>query len=707
MRIGDLELSFKGGGIPVFSILQNYKKHLDVLFAAAVLLIVCLLILPVPSWIMDVLLCVSITIAVMVLMTVLFVQKALDFNSFPTVLLMVTMLRLALNISSTRLILSNGHLGTASAGHVIEAFGVFVMQGSVIIGAIVFGILTIINFVVITKGSGRIAEVAARFSLDAMPGKQMAIDADLGAGLIDEATAKKRRKELEDESAFFGSMDGANKFVRGDAVAGLIIIFINLIAGIIIGIAQKGMNFDLAIQTYTLLTIGDGLVTQIPALIVSTAAGLLMTRSGATGSTEKAIFSQLGSFPQAIGITSALLFIIAMIPNIPATPFLFVGSITAVLTYFLYKSQVIKNKAEIDAQKENKFTKTQEDVINDILQIDVLRLEMGYELLSLINYTKGHKLTDQIKALRKQLAKDLGIVIPQIRIQDNLQLSPKSYSIKIKDIVCATGVIEPNKLLVMEHKGGQIDLDGQETVEPTFGLKAKWIADNLKEEAQGKGYTVVDPPTIIITHLTEIIKANISELFSISDVQKLIDGLSNDHKKMISDLMPNQINLTTMQKILNTLLSESISIRDLQTIVESIADSVPSTGTVSINVIAVVEGIRARLSLQICNMYKNEDGYLPLIVLSQTWEQAFMESLIQTTDGKQLVMQPTQLEEFMKLINTQYEGAILKSENPILLVSSSIRPYVRSVIERFKSVLPVISQNEIHSSVKIKTIGQI
>jgi flagellar biosynthesis protein FlhA len=656
---------------------------------------------------MDILLSISITIGVMVLMTVLFVEKALDFNSFPSVLLMVTMLRLALNISSTRLILSEGHLGTAAAGHVIEAFGVFVMQGSIVIGAIVFGILTVINFVVITKGSGRIAEVAARFSLDAMPGKQMAIDADLGAGLINEATAKTRRKELEDESAFFGSMDGANKFVRGDAVAGLIIIFINLIGGIIIGVVQKDMNFDSAVKTYTLLTIGDGLVTQIPALIVSTAAGLLMTRSGATGSTEKAIFKQLGRFPQAIAITSVVLFAMALIPNIPTFPFMLVATLTSALAYTLYSGQKATNKAAAASQQDSKLAKTQEEILGEILQIDILRLELGYELLPLINYTRGHKLTDQIKALRKQMAKDLGMVIPPVRIQDNLQLDARSYNIKIKDIVCGDGQIEPSKLLVMESRGQEIELPGHDTTEPTFGLKARWIEEGLKESAHFKGYTVVDPPTVIITHLTEIIRQNITELLSASDTQKLIDGLTVEHKKLLSDLMPNQITLTTVQRILQGLLSEGISIRDLPTIIEAIAENVPSTGSSAHNVMGLIENIRARLSLQICNMYKNEQGYLPLVVLTPQWEQAFAESLITTNEGKQLSMAPSQLEEFVTLVNSAYETILLKGESPVLLVSAAIRPYVRSVIERFKTSLPVISQNEVHPKAKIKTLGQI
>jgi flagellar biosynthesis protein FlhA len=702
MRIGNIELGAKGKG--VLSLFKDYKRHLDILFAIGVLAIVGILIFPIPSWLMDVLLCISITVSVLILMTVLFVEKALDFNSFPSVLLVVTMLRLSLNISSTRLILSNGHTGTSAAGHVIEAFGVFVMQSSVVIGGIVFGILTIINFVVITKGSGRIAEVAARFSLDAMPGKQMAIDADLSAGLIDEETAKQRRKELEAESAFFGSMDGANKFVRGDAIAGLIIIFINLIAGIIIGVVQKGLTFDSAVQTYTLLTIGDGLVAQIPALIVSTAAGLLVTKSAVKGSAEKAILDQLGNFPHALGVTSGLLIAMAMMPMIPAIPFLATGTVAGLLAYTLNKTKT-KTAAEGGKDKGGAPApvKTQEELLNEILQIDILRLELGYELLPLIHYQKGHKITDQVKALRKQVAKDLGFVIPPVRIQDNLQLEPKEYVLKVKDIECARGKVEPNKFLVMDSKGGNLEIAGEDTKEPAFGLAAKWIEEGFKESANFKGYTVVDPPTVIITHLTEIIKDNITELLSASETQKLIDGLSSEHKKLVSDMIPASLTLTGFQRVLQGLLNEGISIRDLPTIVEAMSEVASTTG----HVMQLIENVRARLTKQICNMYESATGYVPILVLSPKWEQIFAESLVGNGDEKQLSLAPSQLEEFVKIIGEEYEKQLHKGETPVLLTSAILRPYIRSIVERFKSVLPVISQNEVHPKAKIKTLGVI
>lgn len=705
MRIGRLDIRDTGNSITKW--FKDYKNHTDILFASAILGVIALLIFPIPTWMMDLTLTISLTISVMILMTVLFIDKSLDFSSFPSLLLIVTMLRLALNISSTRLILSNGHTGPAAAGHVIEAFGEFVMQSSIVIGIIVFGILTIINFVVITKGSGRIAEVAARFSLDAMPGKQMAIDADLSAGLIDEETAKSRRKELEDESSFYGAMDGANKFVRGDAIAGILIIFINLIGGMIIGMVQKGLSFSEASQAYTLLTIGDGLVAQVPALIVSIAAGLLVTKSGVKGSAEKAIISQMGNFPQAMGVTSGLLFLMSLMPVLPMAPFLISSAAAGSIAYIAQgnKKKISQlQPMKLDSSgKPVSVAKSPEDVFTEILQIDILRLELGYELLPLIQYQKGHKLTDQIKALRKQIARDLGFVMPAVRIQDNLQLDPRTYLIKIKDIECGRGTVEPSKFLVMDPKGNNIDIVGEDTKEPAFGLPAKWIDEQFKESAVFKELTVVDPPTVITTHLTEIIKDNITELLSYSETQKLLDGLPQEHKKLASEIIPSSITVTGMQRALQGLLSEGISIRDLPTILEAISE----VASQNLHVIHLIEHVRSRLAKQICNMYTNERGYLPLLILSPKWEQIFEESLVGNGEDKQLSIAPSELEQFVKLINSELEKQLMKGESPVLLTSANLRPYIRSVVERFKATLPVISQNEIHPKAKIKTLGQI
>lgn len=684
----------------------------DIMFAVGVICILVVLILPLPPFLLDLALAISLTASVLVLMTVLFVEKPLQLSSFPTILLIVTMLRLALNIASTRLILSHGHEGTAAAGHVIEAFGSFVMGGEVVIGIIIFGILTIINFVVITKGSGRIAEVSARFSLDAMPGKQMAVDADLSAGLIDEPTAKARRKELEDESNFFGSMDGASKFVRGDAIAGLLITFINFIAGIVIGVVNRGLNFEDAVHTYTMLTIGDGLVAQIPALIVSTASGILVTKSGVAGSTEKAVLSQLGRSPTAVAITSGFLALMATLPGIPMAPFLFLSAATGYLAFTIIKKN--KKIASDDAtaaapmkQLENGQTigpdgKVADEQASDFLQIDQLRLELGYGLLPLINYQKGHRLTEQIKALRRQMARELGFVIPSVRIQDNMQLPPNTYVLKVKEIEAARGDIRPDMLLVMNPSGAKITLPGEETVEPTFGLPAMWIAESHREEALFRNYTVVDPPTVVTTHLTEIIKDNMPELLSYAETQKLLDDLGKTQQKLVTETIPAQISVSGVQRVLQNLLREMVSIRDLSTILEAIAEGSRTTQ----NVAMISEHVRTRLARQISHSNTTETGYIPIIAMSAGWEQSFVEAITGGETGG-LSLPPSRIQEFINTVRATYDKMAMQGEVPVLLTSPAIRPYVRSIIERFRSSTVVMSQNEIHPKARIKTLGQL
>src|SRR5487761_2567163 len=503
----------------------------EIALALVVVAILTVLILPMPTWLLDVSLAFSITFSVLILMVALFIERPLEFSSFPTVLLMATMLRLALNLASTRLILSHGHEGTSAAGHVIQAFGNFVMSGNFIIGVIVFTILVVVNFVVITKGSGRIAEVAARFHLDAMPGKQMAIDADLSAGLIDEKVAKERRKALEDESGFFGAMDGASKFVRGDAVAGLLVVFINIIGGIIIGVAQQSLSFGEAARTYTLLTVGDGLVTQVPALIVSTAAGLLVSKAGVSGAADKALMKQLSGYPQALGMSAGVMLVLAMLPGIPMLPFLALGGGAAALALSARK---VKRAATAEAASAAAATPAAaaaaaaEEPISAALKIDDLKIELGYALLPLVNGPDGtDRLTDQIKALRRSLAIEMGFVMPSVRILDNVQLEANTYIIKIKEVDAGTGKIWPNQFMVMDPGGSQVDVPGIHTIEPTFGLPATWVDANLKEEASLKGYTVVDAATVLSTHLTELLKNNVSDLLSYGEVQKLLRGLSS------------------------------------------------------------------------------------------------------------------------------------------------------------------------------------
>lgn len=689
-------------------------RRQDIYFAVGIIAILVVLILPLPAMLLDFFLGLSLTLSVIVLMTVLFVEKPLQLNSFPTILLIVTMLRLSLNIASTRLILSHGHEGTAAAGHVIQAFGGFVMQGSVIIGAIIFGILTIINFVVITKGSGRIAEVSARFSLDAMPGKQMAIDADLSAGLITEDVAKARRKEIEDESNFFGAMDGASKFVRGDAIAGLLITFINFVAGIIIGVVQKNLSFEQATHTYTILTVGDGLISQIPALIVSTAAGILVTKSGVAGSAEKAVLGQLSRYPTALAITSVFMGAMAFLPGIPFIPFFLLAGVTGYTSYYMFKNPAMidpktgqpmqpSGVKQLEGPKTAEGeTKPAEEQPADFLQIDSLRLELGYGLLPLINYQKGHRLTEQIKALRKQMARELGFVIPAVRIQDNMQLPPNTYVVKVKEIEAARGDIRPEMLLVMNPSGGKITLPGEETTEPTFGLPAMWITEAYREEALFRNMTVVDPPTVITTHLTEVVKDNMSELLSYAETQKLLDDLGKTQQKLVAETIPSQISVGGVQRVLQNLLRETVSIRDLSTILEAIAEASRSTQ----NVALITEHVRGRLARQISHSHTNDQGYIPIVAMSPGWEQTFVEALT-GGDDKMLSMAPSRIQEFIASVRATFDKLAMQGEMPVLLTSPTIRPYVRSIIERFRPSTVVISQNEIYAKARIKTLGQL
>ena len=695
----------EGTGTKLREYLLAVGRRGDIALALGVVTILVVLIMPLPTWLLDLGLAISITFSVLVLMTALFIETPLDFNTFPTVLLLATMVRLSLNVASTRLILANGHEGTDAAGRVIEAFGGFVMGGNFVIGIIVFAILVIINFIVITKGSGRIAEVSARFTLDAMPGKQMAIDADLSTGLIDEDEARARRRTLEDESTFFGAMDGAAKFVRGDAIAGLLITFINVIGGMIIGVAQKGLSFSQAADTYTRLTVGDGLVTQIPALIVSTAAGLMVTKAGIRGPTEKALFGQLGGQPRALVLCSILLGALALLPGIPMAPFLFLAGITGGIAWHIRQREAQKKEADRRPIEDTSETEARaEEPISAALRIDYLRLELGYGLLSLISAPReGQRLTDQIKALRRQLAADIGFVMPSVRIQDNMQLPANTYVIRVKEIESGRGDLRPNMLLVMDPRGEEITLAGEKTKEPTFGLPALWLDESNREEALFRGYTVVEVATVITTHLTEVIKDNMAELLSYAETQKLLDELDKEHQKLIGEMVPNQISLGGVQRVLQNLLAERVSIRDLPTILEGISEACGQ----SRNVAMITEHVRSRLARQISNMSTNEQGYIPLVTLSPEWEQTFAESVTGTGEDRQLSLPPSRLQEFIAGLRNTFERQAMMGETPVLLTSPAVRPFVRSIVERFRPMTVVMSQNEVHPKAQIKTVGQI
>jgi flagellar biosynthesis protein FlhA len=686
-----------------FGQLGSTLKRGEIALALGVLAILAVLIIPMPSALLDVSLALSMTLSVLVLMVALFIAKPLEFSSFPTVLLIATMLRLSLNLASTRLILSHGHEGPAAAGHVIQAFGTFVMGGNFLIGVIVFAILVVVNFVVITKGSGRIAEVAARFSLDSMPGKQMAIDADLSAGLIDEPGARKRRAELEQESNFFGAMDGASKFVRGDAIAGLLITGINICAGIVIGVVQKGISLSDALHSYTLLTVGDGLVTQIPALIVSTAAGMLVSKAGVSGSADKALFGQLSAFPAALGMCAVLLVALSLLPGIPMLPFLALAAAAGYGAWELARRKVVRDAAAAAAQTVSAMTPATDEPIGTALHIDQLRLELGYGLLGLVNSDHGTRLTDQVKALRRQLAAEMGFVMPAVRIQDNLQLAANGYVIRLKESEAGRGELRPNMVLVMDPRGEPISIPGEPTTEPTFGLPALWAGESEREEAIFRGYTVVEAPTVVTTHLTEIIKDNMAELLSYAETQKLLDELDKAHSKLVADLIPSQLSLGGVQRVLQNLLAERISIRDLPTILEGISEACGHSRNISV----ITEHVRTRLARQISEANTAEGGFIPLVTLSPDWERSLAEAIVGQGDDRQLSLAPSRLQEFINSVRVTFERFAMSGQTPVLLTSPALRPYVRSIIERFRPVTVVISQNEIHPRARIKTLAQI
>jgi flagellar biosynthesis protein FlhA len=697
-----------GGGqsfaLPKLNDIGSMLRRGDIALAIGVMAILVVLLLPLPATLLDMALAISIILSVLILMTALFIQAPLEFSAFPTVLLIATMLRLSLNLASTRLILSRGHEGTAAAGHVIEAFGNFVMGGNFVIGIIVFTILVIVNFVVITKGSGRIAEVAARFHLDAMPGKQMAIDADLSAGLINETEARRRRKTLEDESSFYGAMDGASKFVRGDAVAGLLVVFINVIGGMIIGIAQQSMSFGDAARTYTLLTVGDGLVTQVPALIVSTAAGLLVAKAGVSGAADKALIGQLSGYPKALGMSGVVMVVMSLLPGIPMLPFMLLGGGAAALAYMIDKRGRVQAAVETTEAEAAKAAAPAEEPIAATLKIDDLKIELGYALLPLVNSPGGSdRLTEQIKALRRSLAIEMGFVMPSVRILDNVQLEANTYVIKIKEVDAGAGRIWPNQYMVMDPAGGQVSLPGIHMPEPTFGLPATWVDPALKEEAAIKGYTVVDAATVLSTHLTELIKANVSELLSYAEVSKLLKELPKEQAELVKDIVPARITMSGIQRVLQMLLAERVSIRDLATILEGVADAL----AFSANPAIITEHVRARLARQICAQYTTPNGYLPLIALSAKWEQAFAESIVGQGDDKNLAMQPSRLTEFITLVRERFEEAARAGEAPVLVTSAGARPFVRGIVERFRAQTPVLSQAEIHPRARLKTVAGI
>ncbi|MWD28429.1 flagellar biosynthesis protein FlhA [Aquicoccus sp. SCR17] len=675
----------------------------DVGFAIGVTLVLAMLFVPLPAVVLDFGLAVSLSLSVLILMVALWIPRPLDFNSFPTLLLVVTMLRLSLNVASTRLILSEGHTGSGAAGGVIEGFSRFIVAGNFVIGIVVFAILVVINFVVITKGSTRIAEVAARFNLDAMPGKQMAIDADLGSGLIDEAEARRRRKELEDENGFFGAMDGASKFVRGDAVAGIIITLVNVVGGILVGMMQHGLSLSQAADSYTTLTIGDGLVSQIPALIVSLAAGMIVTKGGTEGAANEAVLGQLSRFPKALWMAAGLLFCMGLLPGFPMAIFALLAAGLVGLGWVIQREAERLRQAEAreEAARRRAGAASPEDDLREAMKVDDLRLEMGSALVPLIN-APDSALPGKIRSLRNLFGRDFGFVLPSVRIKDDPELPSNGYAVSVQGVAVARGEVRPAMMMVINPAEAPIQLPGERCKDPTFGLDAVWVDHAHATQAESQGYSVVDPESVITTHLTEVIKENMPDLLTYAAAQDLVEGLDRDYQKLMGELSGNAP-LITVQHVLQGLLAERVSIRNLPLIMEAIAE----VGRSSSNVTHITEHVRKRLASQICKGLEDASGFIPVITLGSEWEREFAESVRVNGDERNFLMSPQRVQEFVLAARQQVQQFAAKDEWPALMVAPEVRSFVRSMLERVSPTTQVISHNEVHRKAHLRTVATV
>ncbi len=663
----------------------------DIIVAVSIVGLLGLMILPIPPFMLDIFLSISISLAIVIMISAVCIKKPLDFSAFPSILLITTLFRLALNVASTRLILLRGNEGIDSAGEVIKSFGSFVVGGNYAVGFTVFLILIIVNFVVITKGSGRIAEVAARFTLDAMPGKQMAIDADLNAGLIDENEARKRRSMISQEADFYGAMDGASKFVRGDAIAGLIITVINIIGGLIIGTIQKGMPFVEAAQTYTILTIGDGLVSQIPALIISTSAGIVISRAGGESDLGKDITRQIFLSPKALIATSGIMLVLGLVPGLPNVPFFILSALSAGIAYVVSRPSV----EEVREEQVPESLDT-EAPIETLIEIEPLTFEIGYGLIPLVESDRG-TLLNKIKAMRRQIASELGFVVPSIHIKDNLQLRPHEYSFYIRGIEVARGEVMIGYHLAVVSKETE-RIEGIPTKEPVFGLPAYWIEDKEMEKAQTKGYMVVDPATVIATHITELIRTHAWELLTRTEVQALLDKISRTHPKLVDELIPSMLTLGALQRVLQNLLKEKVPINDMLSILETLLDYAPTIKDVEI----LTEYVRQSLSRFITKQYVSQDGAIYVVTLDPEFEISLSKAI--DAGG---AISPDVLNKLIRAIEKSVLEEKFKGTQPIILCSQHVRRFLRKIIERFIPSIVILSSSEISSSVKLHTTGVI
>lgn len=676
------------------------KNNMDVIVAFGVMAIVLMIIIPLPTAMIDVLIVVNITIATVIILMTMFTTEILQLSVFPTLLLITTLFRLGLNISSTRLILSQ-----ANAGEVINAFGSFVVGGNYIVGIIIFLIIIIIQFIVITNGAGRVAEVAARFALDAMPGKQMSIDADLNSGLIDDTEAKNRRKKIQQEADFYGAMDGASKFVKGDAIASIVIVLINIAAGIVIGALQLGMPISEAAQTYVRLTIGDGLVSQIPALLISIATGILVTRSGNEEDFGKQVVGQLTTFPKVLGIAGAILLLLSLIPGLPFLPFFILAAACGGGAYMLYKeekTQMIIQEENLNMEISEQENREPENVMN-LISVEPIEIEIGYGLIPLADEASGGDLLQRIASVRRQCAIEMGIVVQPIRIRDNLQLKTNEYVVKIRGTVVAKGELMPSMFLSMDPTGEGDDIPGIKTIEPTFGLPAVWINKDQREDVEIKGFTVVDPTTVMVTHLTETIKIHSYQLLGRQEVKEIIDSLKERYSAVVEELIPDILTIGEVQKVLQNLLKEKVSIKDMVTILESLADN----GRNSKDIELLTEYVRIALGRSICNPLIDESNRITVATFAPEVENVIANNIQKSVQGSFPAIDPDTTSKILESIKNMLNTIYFPENQPALLVSPKIRPAVRKLIEMVFPNITVLSLNEVPNEIEIRTEGVV
>jgi len=682
---------------------QKFAKQGDILLAAGVVTILFVMLVPVPTLLLDFMLTISISLAMVVLVTTMFMNSPMEFSIFPSVLLVTTMLRLALNVATTRAILLHGNEGSDAAGSVIQSFGEFVVGGNYLIGVVIFLILFILNKVVITAGTTRIAEVAARFTLDAMPGKQMAIEADLNAGLIEEKEATRRRETVRKEADFYGAMDGASKFVQGDVKAGMMITAVNIIGGLFIGIAMKGMSWREAAEVYTLLTIGDGLVSTIPSIIIATSAGIIVSRAAAEAKMGEEFIGQFTMHPRALRLVSVILLIFGIVPGMPTLPFLALSGIVFLVSRVAAKNVAEMEEASSDKRPDASRALDTPEEVQALLPLDTLELEVGYGLIPLVDEEQNGNLLARIRSIRRQFALDMGVIIPSLHLRDNLQLNPGQYSVLVKGNELASAEILVDHLLAMDPGDVKHRIKGVETREPAFNLPALWVPEAQKEEAMLAGYTVVDPSTVIATHLTEVFKRNLHEFLGRQEVQALLDNLHKRAPKAVDDLVPGVMQIGTVQKVLQNLVRENVSIRDLLTIVEALADY----GQGIKDPDQLTEYVRSRMGRTIVKQYLAKDGTLPIITLDNSIERHLQESLRQTDQGAYMALDPMKAQQIIQAINNVTEAALVTDGQPVLLTSPVIRAHLAQIVLRFIPTLPVVSQAEIPAEIRLQTLAVV